>query len=189
MKKHDEGYVMLLVVVVILVLSIVSASLMSMTVANLKNQRNSVDRMQEKYSAQGELEKEIAKFQSRIPADEEEIQITSLEKQPAECTLEAVKTWIKANIEAEIKEENFLPPDELGTFHYTVLLPAETDTMEISCELKLTGTAQVDESDPDLKPIEDTDPDAERDGKVTCRIKFTSLTYTSYEITEKEVAE
>ena len=70
MKKHDEGYVMLLVVVVILVLSIVSASLMSMTVANLKNQRNSVNRMKEKYSAQGELEKEIAKIQRSIPEKE-----------------------------------------------------------------------------------------------------------------------
>ena len=60
MKKHDEGYVMLLVVVVILVLSIVSAALMSMTVANLKNQRNSVNRMKEKYSAQGALEKQLA---------------------------------------------------------------------------------------------------------------------------------
>ena len=188
MKKHDEGYVMLLVVVVILVLSIVSASLMSITVANLKNQRNSVKRMQEKYSAQGALEKEIAKIQSSIP-EKETVEIAIINQQSADSMQEAVKNWITSKIDPEIKTENLSLPDETGAFHYKILRSAETEEMQISCELKLTGKATLDETDPDLLPLEDGNMDAIRDGKIKCEIEFQSLTYTSYEITEKEVAE
>lgn len=62
MKKHDEGYSLLLVVVVILVLSILSAALMTAAVSNVKGQRASINRMKDKYAAQGEVEMLVAKL-------------------------------------------------------------------------------------------------------------------------------
>ena len=105
MKKHDEGYVMLLVVVVILVLSIVSAALMSMTVVNLKNQRNSVNRMQEKYSALGELEKKIAVFSQNgkeIPLSN--VVVPESAGSQTKQEVEDLAKWLKENYDIEPQE-------------------------------------------------------------------------------------
>ena len=68
MKKHDEGYALLLVVVTLLVLAIMSAALMSMGVRNLKNQKASLEQMVDKYDAQGEMEIKVAKIEAKIAA-------------------------------------------------------------------------------------------------------------------------
>ena len=57
MKKHNEGYALVLVLVVLVVLSLVSVALMSVGLRNLKNQKAVGERMQDKYAAQGEIEK------------------------------------------------------------------------------------------------------------------------------------
>ena len=62
MKKHDEGYALVLVLVVVLVLNIAAVGLMTLTLNNLKTQRNLVDRMVDKYAAQGEIEKVVAQL-------------------------------------------------------------------------------------------------------------------------------
>lgn len=60
MKKHDEGYALVLVLVVLAVLSLVVASVLSVSLKNLQSQQSSIERMQDKYMAQGEIEKVVA---------------------------------------------------------------------------------------------------------------------------------
>lgn len=207
MKKHDEGYVMLLVVVVILVLSIVSAALMSMTVANLKNQRNSVNRMQEKYSAQGELEKQLATIAAGLkeesPAEIEVKYQNNKEKLDAafrdsnEETVYrsiAVENWLAAKFPALKLDASILELGEvtIGDETWTVPLTVTTgsERTKIVCNLKLTGTAEfvdIEEDESQMEPMDPTVVELPEDK--TYRIKFKSLTYTSYEVTEKEVAE
>lgn len=62
MKKHDEGYVLPLVLVVMVVLCLVAVSVMSFALNNYKSQQASVQRMQDQYAAQGEIEKVVAKI-------------------------------------------------------------------------------------------------------------------------------
>lgn len=50
MKKHNEGYVLVLVLVVILVISLLSAAILSFSLKNLQNQQAAVDRMEEEYA-------------------------------------------------------------------------------------------------------------------------------------------
>lgn len=74
-KKHDEGYALIFVLVVMVVLSIIAISLMSGALKNLTNQTATVDRMQEKYTAQGEMEKQIATLIYRLtdPEDKQDL--------------------------------------------------------------------------------------------------------------------
>lgn len=60
MKKRDEGYALPFVLVVMVVLCLVAVSVMSFALRNLKSQQVSVQRMQDQYAAQGEIEKILA---------------------------------------------------------------------------------------------------------------------------------
>lgn len=60
MKKHDEGYALVLVLVTMVVLGIAATALMSIGLRNLKAQQAVGERMVNKYAAQGEIEKVIA---------------------------------------------------------------------------------------------------------------------------------
>ena len=60
MKKHDEGYVLALVMVVLLVICIVATSMMTIAMQGLKEQKQSVQQMQDRYAAEGQIEKFVA---------------------------------------------------------------------------------------------------------------------------------
>ena len=66
MKKHDEGYALALVLVVLTVLCIVALSMMSVSLSNVTRQQATLQRMQEKYDAQGEIEKVVARLENRL---------------------------------------------------------------------------------------------------------------------------
>lgn len=59
MKKHDEGYALVFVLIVMVVLSIVATTLMTGAMKNLQAQNTSLSQMQAKYKAQGEIEKAV----------------------------------------------------------------------------------------------------------------------------------
>ena len=185
MKKHDEGYVMLLVVVVILVMSIVSAALMSMTVTNLRNQRNSVDRMKEKYAAQGEMEKLVAQLEAGIP-EEVTVEVTSLNLEETQCLKEAIAAGLtEAGLEdEEIGELKF--SEDGKNFSCTIPLSAGTEKTQITCVLTLTGTAEKAEPADPILPAEEGEESDESTTEATAsyKITFNALTYTSYEISE-----
>ena len=63
MKKHDEGYALVLVLVVMVVLCLVATSVLAIALNNLKKQEASVARMQAKYEAQAKIEEFYANLQ------------------------------------------------------------------------------------------------------------------------------
>ena len=70
MKKHDEGYVLAYVMVIILVLCLVALSMLGIAGSNLKSQQDSIARMQDKYKAMGEMEKVAAQFDAFVSGQE-----------------------------------------------------------------------------------------------------------------------
>lgn len=64
MRKYNEGYALPFVVVVMLVLCLAVVSILTFSLQNLQNQKASIDHMQDKYEAQGEVEKTIANVAS-----------------------------------------------------------------------------------------------------------------------------
>ena len=66
MKKHNDGYVLPFVLVVLVVVSFVAVSLMSSALTNLQRQQASVQRMEDKYGALGEIEKSVAEWDAKV---------------------------------------------------------------------------------------------------------------------------
>lgn len=64
MKKHDEGYALVLVVLAIVVLSLLTSIIFSDAIRNLKSQQNSLNRMQDQYTLEGEIEKLVSQIKS-----------------------------------------------------------------------------------------------------------------------------
>lgn len=64
MKKHNEGYTLPLVMVVMVILCLAAVSIMSVALRNLKAQQASVQRMQDQYVAAGMIEKVVAQLES-----------------------------------------------------------------------------------------------------------------------------
>ena len=66
MRKYDEGYALPFAVVVMLVLCLVAVSILTVSLHNLQNQQASIERMQDKYEAQGKVEALIAQYETVI---------------------------------------------------------------------------------------------------------------------------
>ena len=62
MRKHNEGYVLVLVLVVLIVLCLFSTAILTGAQRNLQAQMNSVADMRNKYEAQGEIEEYVVSF-------------------------------------------------------------------------------------------------------------------------------
>ena len=60
MKKHNEGYTLLLVMVLVLVLGTLASVILGVAERNLDAYKSGVATMQDKYQAMGEIEKIVA---------------------------------------------------------------------------------------------------------------------------------
>lgn len=69
MKKYDEGYTLPFVLVVFIIISLVAVSILTVSVHNLHSQKVLVQRMEEQYAAQGEIEKVEAILRTSISND------------------------------------------------------------------------------------------------------------------------
>lgn len=110
MLKRNEGYALSYVLVVLLVLCGIAIAVMSISLHNLKNQQASIDRMVDKYAAQGLVEQVVAQlehsttndFTSITDNDTIDVTITnniiSLNVSTPECT-------ITASLEATKKDD------------------------------------------------------------------------------------
>ena len=66
MKKHNEGYTLPLVMVVLLVLAIVAVTIMTTSLKNMQRQQGFIETMKAQYAAQGEIEKIVAQLEKGI---------------------------------------------------------------------------------------------------------------------------
>lgn len=64
MKKHNEGYTLPLVMVVLLVLAIVAVTIMTTSMNNMLRQQGFIETMKNQYAAQGEIEKIVAQLEN-----------------------------------------------------------------------------------------------------------------------------
>lgn len=138
-KKHNEGYALVLVLVVMVVLTTVSLAVMSFSLRNLQSQQASVDRMAAKYAAQGEIEKIVGQLEWNV--GEHPIE------QNAATESDAVKHWFKKN--------GVVVPDDTTidvtskAFEHSVDLSydssADAYTYTVNCTILVTGTIELKE--------------------------------------------
>ena len=98
MRKHDEGYALVLVLVVLIVLSLLSAAVLTDSLKNLQAQENAVQRMADSYKAEGEIQKLVAQMKAQgqfLALDTEPVAIKVL----TDNNSEAPKIRLVAHIE------------------------------------------------------------------------------------------
>ena len=64
LKKDTGGYALLYVLVIVMVLAAISMMICTVALRNLQSQQAAVERMADKYAAQGEIEKIKAKIET-----------------------------------------------------------------------------------------------------------------------------
>ena len=67
MKKHDEGYVLAYVTVVLLIFCLVAALVLTGAMRNLNHQQDSIQQMQDQYVAEGMIEQVLAQWSKLEP--------------------------------------------------------------------------------------------------------------------------
>ena len=63
-NKHNEGYTLPLVMVVLLVLAIVAVTIMTTSLKNMLRQQSFIEQMQAQYDAQGKIEMIVAQMEN-----------------------------------------------------------------------------------------------------------------------------
>jgi len=191
MKRNDDGYVLPLVLVVLLVLGIVVSSVLSASLRNLQVQNNAIQRSEAKYEAEGVIE--IVKAELLDLVD------TKSTDPEMDVNTDGSKT---------VKKTNMLPVinDKIATFvptstGLTVSIPKITDlewketvtndtikfefplsvevqnddgTVSISCKLQASGTIK-----PGKETVTENGQEKEKD---ICAVETIKIEYVSYEI-------
>ncbi len=123
MKKHDEGYVLAYVTVVLLVFCLVATAILTGALKNLQAQQDAITRMQDKYAAQGMIEQVMAQLNGGTApdaiVDSENLTVT---EESGIVTVTATSGSIKIICELEKKDNAYIyksyttetvPPEEV----------------------------------------------------------------------------
>lgn len=130
MKKHDEGYVLAFVLIVIVVLCLVAVSMMTVALQNIQAQTASVKQMQNKYTAMGDLEIEQMNVESLIKSSIV-VQATDTADALAEALdLESVKS---------ITLDSWTPNVDSTSFVAKVIIESCCEDTQIECTYTWEG--------------------------------------------------
>ncbi|MBQ9844422.1 MAG: hypothetical protein IJO31_09745 [Oscillospiraceae bacterium] len=158
MKKHNEGYTLVLVMVVLIVLCLLVSYVLTFSLNNLKTQQTAALRVQDQYAAAGEIEAAVVQLQAFIDKYPEEVILeVTQDSNAGTCTL--------TTQEASPYTVTFLGTADLKSGK--LFLTVQSGTARIDCTLQLTAGAFHE--------------DQEREGVVTIT-KLEGVEYLSYEM-------
>lgn len=171
MKRHDGGYVLVYVVVVIVILCILIPAACSNSLKNLKAQQASIERMQQLYTAEGQIER----FTAELKASAEKVQVQAENNSdPVEAAKDAfaasVSTIAQGIPGSELTGgENFSPDwgNENGDYQCRISLVSTAESVTVSAGIQV-----------ELEIGEDPEADAE----TACKVTRCTITYISYDI-------
>lgn len=71
MKKHDEGYVLAYVTVILLLFCLIATMILTGAMKNMTNQQDTIQRMKDRYAAEGMIQKAVVQIQKgQTPSEE-----------------------------------------------------------------------------------------------------------------------
>ena len=169
MRKNNDGYVLPFVLVVMIVLCIISTSLMTGALMNLRIQQRFTDQMVDKYEAQGKIEKTVAKL-TRTVIEPENLTPDAISNAFAawdvfaasDNGVEFLDVTGVAQEGTAILEDGDIDADK--PFDITISLTASSTDTTINYHIVLTAECTSSQENP------------------TYAIKITDITYQSYEI-------
>ena len=69
MKKHDEGYVLAYVTVILLLFCLIATGILTGAMKNMTNQQDTIQRMKDRYAAEGMIQQVIAQISPLKPLE------------------------------------------------------------------------------------------------------------------------
>lgn len=154
MRKYNEGYALVLVVAILALLCVLGTFIISFAVRNLQGQVSSVTQMQERYTAQGEIEKIVASLEALIGQEEgaeivlnssnENLEIRVLEDdsqdESTQIEITSVCGSVKIFCTLELKCDEFTLQTEIGAEAGTYYVFNLTDVSYASYWFTITAT-------------------------------------------------
>lgn len=135
MKKHDEGYALALVLVVLTVICIVALSMMSVSLRNVTRQQVNLKHMEEKYAAQGEIEKVVARLEMQLHGYDL-MDVIPISKEMIEGFCAGTNVALDGDLTYG---------DNKLTFTLKTNIP-DSDT-QITCTIRITGKTIIEHTD------------------------------------------
>lgn len=166
MKKHDEGYTLVLVVVIIFVLFTLSLAITSFSLNNMKNQLAMADRMEAKYAAMGEIEKIVGK----ITQDDEYAYSPGTETSVEVKSPKVISEWLSAVHDIQVDAEDIEVKLDNGVYQFSCMIEVNKNNEHIMITpvINLAGVI--------------TKEDEVREGKEVYSISDLKVTYKEYVI-------
>ena len=159
MRKNNDGYVLPFVLVVMIVLCIISTSLMTAALMNLRIQQRFTEQMVDKYEAQGEIEKIVAILTRTVIEPEN---LTPEAISAAFAASDAFEDWDNCVQFLDVTQEG--ENGDTDAENITISLTASSTDTTINCHIVLTAECTFNQ---------ETSKYA---------IEITDITYQSYEI-------
>ena len=145
MKKHNEGYAMVLVLVVITVLSLVAMAMMAASLRNLQNQQDSIERMTLKYAVQGKVEQGVSAFEKLLDNNS----TVAFSDSVLRATFDGVVDEVKVSYHKMDKDQLGNVYDPSLELDYILLVLTEKEVVSLSdkkqidctvvCEIRISG--------------------------------------------------
>ena len=186
MKKHDDGYVLPFVLMVMIVLCIMSTSLMTAALRNLKNQQKFTEQMVEKYAAEGEIEKIVAQLSREVhfmgfeytPSEETETERPEPEDDEIRSDiLDRIKDLVDEDLVEYSGDKITITDNEEEKYVSCILkVKSSKESPIITAEIELSGAIVIQ---PPEDEVTSGDPGTT---EKTYSISDLKLTYKSYEI-------
>ena len=201
MRKNNEGYVLPFVLVVMIVLTIITTSLMTAALRNLQSQQKFMERMVDKYQAEGEIEKIVAQLDGIVEVTgytDSDIKELLEPKVKQLCNAVNAKVTVSSVSEEQDSDVQVIsgdgtetgdntgnddkdnPEEKAFEYSFELTCPSVSGATEIHATILLSGKIVQDQvaSNPDLT-LKRTE--------ATYIISEHKITYQSYEISTKEV--
>lgn len=140
MKKHDEGYALALVLVVLTVICIVALSMMSVSLSNVTRQQVNLKHMEEKYAAQGEIEKVVARLENKLLISN----VTGIINVSVDSISQACEGTGEEEPVVQYRDLKF----ENGKITFVLETDMPDSSVEIGCVIRITG-AKIEEKSQD----------------------------------------
>lgn len=130
MKKHDEGYVLAYVTVVLLLFCLIATMILTGSMKNLTAQQDTIQRMEDRYAAEAMIQKAVALLQNeQSPSDD----ILYAEDETTEIAKLTAKKLAGAELHDGCKEPDKCKLDEGWK------LVATSGTIQITCVVDSNG--------------------------------------------------
>ena len=157
MKKRQEGYVLVYVLIVIVLLALIGSTVCAISVRNLKAQQSSLARAQASYKAEGQVE--LALGTIAAASDVTGWKVSAVKDADNAAIKAAALTdfiaWLEAELRPDFPDFETTPdqtaPDD-DAMYILVTLTARVDTQQVTAQVRVPvqfTVAGTPEPDPD----------------------------------------